>query len=69
MTDKLMDKMADVMDEVYGDPDTFIAAYNESPQKVFQTFVRRMKVVPITLKADLRATYTCLCVERGPVRA
>ncbi len=55
--DKLLEQMSDIMDEVYGSPQAFVSAYSFNPDKVFRKFVSKMKVVPITLKADLEETY------------
>ncbi len=52
-----LDQMSDILDEVYGSPQAFVSAYSMDPDKVFRKFVSKMKVVPITLKADLQATY------------
>lgn len=57
MTDRFLDEMSDILDKVYGSPQAFVSAYTMDPEKVFRKFVSKMKVVPITLKADLQATY------------
>jgi hypothetical protein len=55
--DSVTNKLTDVMIDLYGDPQNFATAYAIDPDKVFQEVISKLKVVPITIKADLEATY------------
>ncbi len=56
----LLDQLTDTIIDLYGDPESFVEAYNKDADEVFHRFVSKLTVVPIDLKVRLEETYVSI---------